>query len=166
MSFHSCIFLEVPVACISPNAFYMGILALCFSLIWLFNISYSTVPKLWDHLPRFCLSWTPVLICTFNSAKLRLTALKTSVFGLLKPWWKAGHGWVWIGYCWLCFKVCWVTIGELSSLGVIKFTRKYLKELCIGGFIAQKVNKNHSYSTYCTGWLTKNCNVKKKFQYA
>ena len=42
-------------------------------------------------------------------------------------------------------------IGELSSLGVIKFTRKYLKELCIGGFIAQKLNKNHSYSIY---WMT------------
>ena len=41
-----------------------------------------------------------------------------------------------------------MTIGELSSLDVIKFTRKYLKELCIGGFIAQKVNKNHSYSIY------------------
>ena len=40
------------------------------------------------------------------------------------------------------------TIGELSSLGVIKFTCKYLKEGCIGGFIAQKVNKNHSYSIY------------------
>ena len=44
-----------------------------------------------------------------------------------------------------------MTIGELSSLGVIKFTRKYLKELCIGGFIAQEVNKNHSYSIY---WMT------------
>ena len=39
-----------------------------------------------------------------------------------------------------------VTIGELSSLGVIKITRNYLKELCIGSFIAQKVNKNRSYS--------------------
>ena len=41
-----------------------------------------------------------------------------------------------------------MTIGELSSLCVIKFTRKYLKGLCIGGFIAQEVNKNHSYSIY------------------
>ena len=41
-----------------------------------------------------------------------------------------------------------MTIAELSSLGVIKFTGKYLKELCIGGFIAQTVNKNHSYSIY------------------
>ena len=44
-----------------------------------------------------------------------------------------------------------MTIGELSSLGVIKFTRKYLKELCIGGFIAQKLNKNHSCSI---SWTT------------
>ena len=44
-----------------------------------------------------------------------------------------------------------MTIGELSSLGVIKFTRKYLKELCIGGFIAQKLNKNQSCSIY---WMT------------
>ena len=36
-----------------------------------------------------------------------------------------------------------MTIGELS--------RKYLKELCIGGFIAQKLNKNHSCSIY---WMT------------
>ena len=43
-----------------------------------------------------------------------------------------------------------MTIGKLTSLGVIKFTQKYLKELCIGGFIAQKVlvNKNHSYSIF------------------
>ena len=80
----------------------------------------------------------------------------------LKPRWKAGDGWVWIGYRWFCFKV---TIGELLSLGVIKFTRKYLKELCIGGFIAPKVNKNHSFSIYCTEWLTKNCGIKKNFQY-
>ena len=44
-----------------------------------------------------------------------------------------------------------MTIGELLSLGVIKFTQKYLKELCIGGFIAQKLNKNHSCSIY---WMT------------
>ena len=31
---------------------------------------------------------------------------------------------------------------------MIKFTRKYLKELCIGGLIAQKANKNHGYSIY------------------
>ena len=31
---------------------------------------------------------------------------------------------------------------------MIKFTRKYLKELCIGGLIAQKGNKNHIYSIY------------------
>ena len=40
-----------------------------------------------------------------------------------------------------------MTIGELSSLGVIKAHRN-LKELCIGGFITQEVNKNHSYSIY------------------
>ena len=38
--------------------------------------------------------------------------------------------------------------GKLSSLGVIKFTQKYLKKVCIVGFIAQKVNKSHSYSIY------------------
>ena len=31
---------------------------------------------------------------------------------------------------------------------MIKFTRKYLKELCIRGLIAQKANKNHGYSIY------------------
>ena len=31
---------------------------------------------------------------------------------------------------------------------MIRFTQKYLNELCIGGFIAQKVNKNHSYRIY------------------
>ena len=41
-----------------------------------------------------------------------------------------------------------MTIGKLSSLGVIKFTWKYFRELCIGGFIAQEVDKNHSYSIY------------------
>ena len=47
LSFYICIFLVVSVAWISvvsvawisPNGFYLGILALCFSLIWLFNIS-------------------------------------------------------------------------------------------------------------------------------
>ena len=35
--------------------------------------------KLWDHLPRFCLGRIAVLICSFTSAKPRLTALKTGV---------------------------------------------------------------------------------------
>ena len=33
INFYSCIFLEVPVACISPNGFYMDTLPLCFSLL-------------------------------------------------------------------------------------------------------------------------------------
>ena len=35
--------------------------------------------KPWDHLPRFCHGQIAVLICSFTSAKPRLTALKTSV---------------------------------------------------------------------------------------
>ena len=41
------------------------------------NVQYRS--KLWDHLPRFCLGRIAVLICSFTSAKPRLTALKTSV---------------------------------------------------------------------------------------
>ena len=33
LSLYICIFLEVPIARTSPNGFYMGILALCFSFI-------------------------------------------------------------------------------------------------------------------------------------
>ena len=41
--------------------------------------------KLWDHLPRFCLGRTAVLVCSFTSAKPCLTALKTSVSPRLFP---------------------------------------------------------------------------------
>ena len=56
-----------------------------------------------------------------------------------------------------------MTIGKLSSLGMIKLTRKDLKELSIAGFIAQKVNKNHSYCIY---WMNDQKLRKKDFQYA
>ena len=89
-----------------------------------FETTWSSIQyrsKLWDHLPRFCLCWIAVLICSFTSAKSRLTALKTSVSPRFFPVdlrRGAGRGWVWIGYCSLCKQ----QLGELSSLGAIKFT--------------------------------------------
>ena len=48
-----------------------------------FKVQYRL--KLWDHLPRFCLGPTAVLICSFTSGKPRLTVLKTSVSPRLFP---------------------------------------------------------------------------------
>ena len=88
----------------------------------------------------------------FHLAKPHLTALKTSVSPRLFPVdLNRGERWTRLGLNRLLlalFKVRQVTIGELLRLGVIKFTQKYLKELCIVGFITHKVNKNHSNSMY------------------